>query len=103
YLQDYATRYLDMPGIRFLGYVPEENVAELFRSASVAVMPYSSSAGSSGVVHLACEHEIPVLASDIPDLRELAAFEGLWLDFFPPDDIKALANGLVLLMTDSQL
>jgi glycosyltransferase involved in cell wall biosynthesis len=66
-------------------------------------MPYNSSAGSSGVVHLACEHEIPVLASDIPDLRELAAFEGLWLEFFPPNDNDALASGLVLLMTDSQL
>jgi glycosyltransferase involved in cell wall biosynthesis len=103
YLQDCATRYLDVPGVSFLGYVPEENVAGLFRTASVAVMPYNSSAGSSGVVHLACEHEIPVLASEIPDLRELAAFEGLWLEFFPPNDIDALANGLVLLMTDSQL
>ena len=103
YLQGCATKYLDVPGVSFLGYVPEENVAELFRSAFVAVMPYNSSAGSSGVVHLACEHEIPILASDIPDLRELAAFEGLWLEFFPPDDIEALANGLVFLMTDSQL
>lgn len=103
YLQECATRYLDVAGVSFLGYVPEENVAALFRSASVAVMPYSSSAGSSGVVHLACEHDIPVLASDIPDLRELAAFEGLWLEFFPPDDTDALANGLVRLMTDSQL
>jgi glycosyltransferase involved in cell wall biosynthesis len=103
YLQDCARRYLNEPGVSFLGYVPEENVAGLFRKASVAVLPYNSSAGSSGVVHLACEHEIPVLASDIPDMRELAAFEGLWLEFFPPNDTDALVNGLVLLMTDGQL
>lgn len=103
YLQECATRYRDIPGVSFLGYVPEENVAELFRSASVAVMPYNSSAGSSGVVHLACEYKLPILASDIPDLRELAAFEGLWLEFFPPGDMDALANGLARLMTDSQL
>jgi glycosyltransferase involved in cell wall biosynthesis len=103
YLQACATRCLDIPRVRFLGYVSEENVAGLFRSASVAVMPYSSSAGSSGVVHLACEHEVPVLASDIPDMRELAAFEGLRLEFFPPDNSQALADGLVRLITDSQL
>jgi glycosyltransferase involved in cell wall biosynthesis len=103
YLQACATRCLDIPRVRFLGYVQEENVAGLFRSASVAVMPYNSSAGSSGVVHLACEHEVPVLASDIPDMRELAAFEGLRLEFFPPDNSQALADGLVRLITDSQL
>jgi glycosyltransferase involved in cell wall biosynthesis len=54
-------------------------------------------------VHLACEHEIPVLASDIPDLKELADFEGLRLEFFPPDNSQALADGLVRLITDSQL
>ena len=62
YLQECASRYRDMPRVRFLGYIPEEDVAGLFRSASVAVMPYNSSAGSSGVVHLACEHEVPIVA-----------------------------------------
>jgi glycosyltransferase involved in cell wall biosynthesis len=36
-------------------------------------------------------------------LRELAASEGLWLEFFPPHDSHAFANGLVRLMMDSQL
>ena len=103
YLQACASRYRDMPQVRFLGYVPEEEVAGLFWSASVAVMPYNSSAGSSGVVHLACEHEVPIVASDIPDLKELAAFEGLWLEFVAPDDNHALAERLVRLMTDSRL
>ena len=103
YLQECASRYRDMPRVRFLGYIPEENVAGLFRSASVAVMPYNSSAGSSGVVHLACEHEVPIVAADIPDLKELAAFEGLWLEFVAPDDNQALADRLVRLMTDSRL
>jgi glycosyltransferase involved in cell wall biosynthesis len=103
YLEDCTTRYVDMPRVKFLGYIEEEYVPDLFRSASVAVMPYNSSAGSSGVVHLACEHEVPILASDIPDLREVAAFEGLWLEFFSPDNTQALADGLARLLTDGQL
>jgi glycosyltransferase involved in cell wall biosynthesis len=103
YLQACAAKYLDSPEIKFLGYIPEENVAALFRRASIAVLPYSSSAGSSGVVHLACEHELPVLASAVPDLVELATFEGLWLEFYPPNDVDALATSLLRLMTDAQL
>jgi len=37
------------PRIQFTGYVPEEAIADLFQSASVAVMAYSSATGSSGV------------------------------------------------------
>ncbi len=68
--------------IRFLGYVPEESIADLFREASLAVMPYTSSAGSSGVAHLAAQYGVPVIASDIRDFRELAEHEGIAIRFF---------------------
>jgi glycosyltransferase involved in cell wall biosynthesis len=90
----------DPVGISFLGYIEEPCVANLFKRVSLAVLPYSSSAGSSGVVHLACECSVPVLASDILDLRELATFEGLWLEFFPPDAVDVLADQLLRLLSD---
>jgi glycosyltransferase involved in cell wall biosynthesis len=103
YLQDCAARYRDVPGVHFLGYVAEEHVAGLFRRASVAVLPYNSSAGSSGVVHLACEHQVPIVAADIPDLRELAEFENLHLAFFPANDPKALASELLRVLADDSI
>lgn len=81
----------------------EEDLAQLFRSVSLAVLPYSSSAGASGVVHLACEYEVPVLASSITDLHELAAFEDLWLEFFPPGNVTALTEQLVRLLSDARM
>jgi glycosyltransferase involved in cell wall biosynthesis len=82
--------------IRFLGYVPEESIADLFREASVAVMPYTSSAGSSGVAHLAAQYGVPVIASGIQDFRELAEHEGIAMRFFTPGDVDSLVEQLLL-------
>jgi glycosyltransferase involved in cell wall biosynthesis len=81
--------------IAFLGYVPEESIADLFREASLAVMPYSSSAGSSGVAHLAAQYGVPILASDISDFRELAANEGIAIRFFKLGDTDNLVEQLL--------
>jgi glycosyltransferase involved in cell wall biosynthesis len=94
YVDSIAKRHAN-DRITFLGYVPEESVAGLFHEASLAVMPYTSSAGSSGVTHLAAQYGVPVIASDIRDFRELAAHEGIAIHFFKPGDADDLANQLL--------
>lgn len=103
YLEESAAKYRDIADLSFLGYIEEQYVAQLFKAVSLAVLPYTSSAGSSGVIHLACEYDVPVLASDIPDLRELAEFEDLRLEFYPPNAIDALAEQMLLILRDPQL
>ena len=95
YVQSMAQRHAS-DRIRFLGYVPEESIADLFREASLAVMPYTSSAGSSGVAHLAAQYGVPVIASGIPDFRELAEHEGIAMRFFTPGDTGSLVEQLLL-------
>ena len=82
--------------IRFLGYVPEEAIADLFRDTSLAVMPYTSSAGSSGVAHLAAQYGVPVIASGIQDFRDLAEHEGIAIRFFTPGDLDSLVEQMLL-------
>ena len=84
--------------VQFMGYVAEEEIAELLQSSSVAVLPYTSSAGSSGIAHLACTYGVPIVASDIPDFRRLAEEEDLAIDFFPAGDTEELANHLLDLL-----
>jgi glycosyltransferase involved in cell wall biosynthesis len=84
--------------IKFMGYVPEEKIGELFQSISVAVMPYTSSAGSSGVAHLACAYGVPIVASDIPDFRQLVEEEGLAIELYQSGNIQSLAEQLALLL-----
>jgi glycosyltransferase involved in cell wall biosynthesis len=95
YVNSVAERVKHNPLIRFVGYVPEEAIPDLFQTASLAVMPYTSSAGSSGVAHLACQYGLPILASDIEDFRELAEHERVSMDFFIPNNVESLASHLV--------
>jgi glycosyltransferase involved in cell wall biosynthesis len=95
YVQSMAERHAN-DYIEFLGYVPEASIADLFRDASLAVMPYTSSAGSSGVAHLAAQYGVPVIASGIQDFRDLAEHEGIAIRFFTPGDADSLVEQLLL-------
>ena len=95
YLESIAEKCRTHAHIKFAGYVAEDELGELFQSTSIAVMPYTSSAGSSGVAHLACAYGVPIVASDIPDFRQLADDEGLAIQFFKTGDVQSLAASLI--------
>jgi glycosyltransferase involved in cell wall biosynthesis len=94
YVESIAERMKGNSQVEFLGYVAEDDVAELFRSASIVVMPYSSSAGSSGVAHLACEYGVPIVAADLPEFRDMATAEGLAICFYEPGSTEKMADAL---------
>ena len=98
YIKSVAERYAGDPRIEFTGYVPEEAIADLFRTASITVMPYSSSSGSSGVAHLACQYGVPILAPAIHDFQQLVMTEGLAMEFFTPGEPREMAARLVGLL-----
>jgi len=87
--------------IEFTGYVHEDQLPDLFQASSVAVMPYSSSTGCSGVAHLACAYGVPIVSADIPDFRQMAAGEEIALDFYRPGDAQDLARCLIELLTNN--
>jgi glycosyltransferase involved in cell wall biosynthesis len=71
-------------------YVTDDEAAELFARADVVVAPYRTATGS-GVLALAQRYLRPVVASDIPPLREAIAHGTTgWL--FPAGDSSALAS-----------
>jgi glycosyltransferase involved in cell wall biosynthesis len=86
--------------IKFVGYVPERELPSLFQSTTVVVMPYTSSAGSSGIAHLASSYGVPIVASEIADCRQLVEEEGLAIDFYEPGNVRALAESLIALLDD---
>lgn len=102
YVASVAAHHRHEPRIRFTGYVAEDAIAELFQGTSIAVMPYTSSAGSSGVAHLACEYGVPIVASDITDFREIAEEEGIAIDLFEPGNVASLADQLLALLNNPE-
>jgi glycosyltransferase involved in cell wall biosynthesis len=102
YLAGLKKKFQGRTEISFIGYVAEEDIGKLLQRSTVAVLPYTSSAGSSGIAHLACTYGVPMVASDIPDFRRLAEEEHLAIDFFPPGSTQELANALVGLLRDRE-
>jgi glycosyltransferase involved in cell wall biosynthesis len=103
YVESVAERFRDSPFISFMGYVAEEQIPDLFRTASVMVMPYSSATGTSGVAHLACEYGLPVICADIPDFRQMGDDEQLAIRFYNTGDAEDLADCLCELIGDPAL
>ncbi len=98
YWESIAERNRGNPRIEFRGYVPEEQIAELYSTASVVVLPYDSSTGSSGPAHQACQYGLPIVSSDLPEFLDMASDESMAVEFFRRGDAKELANKLVALL-----
>jgi glycosyltransferase involved in cell wall biosynthesis len=89
--------------IEFRGYVPEEDIPELFRTTSVLVLPYNSATGSSGPAHQACEYGVPIVGADIEDFRDMAADEDMAVRFYKVGDASDLANQLITVLRSPEL
>jgi len=95
YVDSMRERCAGNPNIEFTGYVPESELPALFQSATVAVMPYSSSTGCSGVAHLACAYGVPIVSADLADFRQMAEGEEIAIEFYQPGSAQDLASCLV--------
>ncbi|GAC1360269.1 MAG: glycosyltransferase family 4 protein [Herpetosiphon sp.] len=94
YLEGVHQQYAHVPGVRFTGYVAEEDVSRVFGEASVVVFPYTSTTGSSGVLHQAGEYGKAVVLPHIGDFAEIIAEEGYTGEFFEPNDPQSLAEAI---------
>lgn len=86
YAQALIEKYNALKNIRWLVDVPEETVQSIFERASIVVLPYSASTGSSSVLYQAASWGRPVIASDLPELRSAANESGLHATFFQNND-----------------
>jgi glycosyltransferase involved in cell wall biosynthesis len=89
--------------IEFRGYVPEEDIPELYQTASIVVLPYDSATGSSGPAHQACEFGVPIVSADLPDFRGMADDEDMAILFFKRGDAKDLADQLSAILQSPEL
>jgi len=103
YIDSLREQYKHKSNIEFTGYVEEEDIPKMFKTASVLVMPYNSATGASGVAHLGCEYGLPIVCADIPDFREMADDEHLAIDFYRTGDASALADRLIEVLQNEEL
>lgn len=100
YMAGVAQRYADVPHLELPGYVAEADVAPLFLSSSVVAFPYTSTTGSSGVLHQAGEYGRAAVLPRIGDLVDIIEEEGFQGVYFEPGDAVSLADALAEVLDD---
>jgi glycosyltransferase involved in cell wall biosynthesis len=94
YIAGIRERFGKVPNLSFTGYVPENEVQNVFTNCTVVAFPYSSTTGSSGPLHQAGEFARAAVMPRIGDLAELITAEGYAAEFFEPDNAVSLAEAL---------
>ncbi|MGM8363673.1 glycosyltransferase [Flavobacterium sp. ARAG 55.4] len=98
YLESVKQKYAHVPGITFTGYVEENQVATIFNESTMVVFPYTSTTGSSGVLHQAGSYAKAVVMPDLGDLSLLVKEEGYKGEFFNPESSESLANAIAAIL-----
>ena len=82
------------PRIRFLGFVPDAALRDLYASIDVLALPSVNSLEAFGIVQAeAMMCGVPVVASDLPGVRVPILTTGMGL-LTPPGDADAIADAL---------
>ncbi|SHN09093.1 glycosyltransferase [Polaribacter sp. KT 15] len=102
YLDSVKKKYQNVPQLTFTGYVEEVEVAPLFTESAVVVFPYTSTTGSSGVLHQAGSYGRAVVMPNLGDLATLIIDEGYRGEFFEPESVPSLAKAIKAIVTDDE-
>jgi glycosyltransferase involved in cell wall biosynthesis len=100
YLQSVQEKYAHVPGITFTGYVEESDVERIFTESAIVAFPYTSTTGSSGVLHQAGSYGKAVVMPDLGDLALLVEDEGYKGEFFTPGCVTSLAKAISTILED---
>ena len=98
YSQSLQREYSGLPGIRWLGQVPENSLRKLFSRAQIVALPYTASTGSSSVIYRAAIWGRAMVASDLPETKSVAEERGLAVEFFRNRDAAGLASAIQTLL-----
>jgi glycosyltransferase involved in cell wall biosynthesis len=91
---------LEAPGVRHLGWQRPADLPRVYAGALALVFPSLLEGFGLPTVE-ALRAGVPVIASDLPVLREVLSDDGaLW---FPPGDVEALADALERVERDPEL
>ena len=85
--------------VTFLGYIPEEDLRALLKSATLAVIPTLYEAGSFPLME-AMAYEVPVICSNVTSLPDTIGDRRF---IFDPRDVDQIAEKASALLQDEQL
>lgn len=89
--------------VRFLGFVPDERLGELYRSADVVACPSVGRLESTPTtLEEGAALGTPILGSDLPGAGEALPHDGVHGLLCPPGDVEAVARALERLLLQAR-
>lgn len=98
YLDSVKATYSNMSNVEFTGYVPEEAVEAIFKESTFVIFPYTTTTGSSGILHQAGSYARACILPKIDDLERVVEEEGYGGAYFETDNAQSLADAVAHLM-----
>jgi len=87
--------------VKYVGYIPKNKVPDFIKKIRLAVLPYSTCTGTSGIVYFLSGLGIPIITSNAPEFLELKKQEaGILPVKLNPKDI---AEAIEKIFEDEQL
>lgn len=102
YLDCVKKSYEDMTNIEFTGYVAEEDVERIFKESSFVIFPYTTTTGSSGILHQAGSYARACILPKIDDLERVVEEEGYGGAYFETDNAQSLADAVAHLLENPE-
>lgn len=103
YLDKLHKKYNDLDGIRWLGEVPESDIRTLFQRATLVVLPYQATTGSSSVLWQAAMYGRAVVTSDLDAIRSAVSDAGLEVTYVTPNHVDSLTKSIGAMLADPAL
>ncbi len=98
YLDGVKKAYSSMTNLVFTGYIPEEKVADIFHDSTFVIFPYTTTTGSSGILHQAGSYARACILPKIDDLERVVEEEGYGGAYFDTDNAGSMADAVAYLM-----
>jgi glycosyltransferase involved in cell wall biosynthesis len=102
YLDEVRKKYSHMNNLVFTGYVPEEDVEKVFKESTFIIFPYTTTTGSSGILHQAGSYARACVLPRIDDLERVVEEEGYGGEYFETDNSVSLAAAVSYLIENPE-
>jgi len=100
YIDEVKAKYAGLTGVKFTGYVPEEDLPAEFAKSDVMLLPYESCTGVASAELHACRFGLPIVSPSVSELSAQHEEEGIRVESFDRGNAVQAAERITSLFTD---
>lgn len=102
YIDGLKKKYSHLPNVEYTGYILEEMVSQIFWDSTFVIFPYTTTTGSSGILHQAGSYGRACILPKIDDLERVVEEEGYGGAYFETENAESLATAVASLIDNPQ-